>query len=92
MGGVFEEAQRELEGVRHRLADRPRQAVVHMLLMALEREEIVSMAYRQAKIAERLCRMSIPDDVRRLIERAVAERRHQRQPDSLNSHRPSPLK
>jgi hypothetical protein len=70
-GGVFEEARRELEGVCRRLADRPRMAVVRLLLMALEREEIVSMAYRQAQIADRLRRMPIPDDFRRLVERAV---------------------
>src|SRR5262249_22720539 len=36
-----------------------------------EREEIVSMAYRQARVTGRLQRMPIPDAVRQLIEHAV---------------------
>jgi len=71
MGSVFEEAQRELDHVQRALANRPREAVVRLLLMALEREEIVSMAYRQASIAARLRSMPLPEDVRRLIEHAV---------------------
>jgi hypothetical protein len=71
MGSVFEEAQRELDQVQRALANRPREAVVRLLLMALEREEIVSMAYRQASIAARLRSMPLPEDVRRLIEHAV---------------------
>lgn len=71
MQGVFEEAQRELDGIVRKMANRPKDAVVRLLLMALEREEIVSMAYRQAQIAERLRAMPLPEDVRRLIEHAV---------------------
>ena len=71
MEQVFAEAERELETVLGRFADRPRAAVVQLLLMALEREEIVSMAYREAQIADRLRRTKLPDDVRKLIEHAV---------------------
>jgi uncharacterized protein (DUF362 family) len=71
MGQVFDEAERELEGLLTRYAHRPRAALVQLLLLALEREEIVSMAYRQAQIAARLRHMPLPDDVRGLIEHAV---------------------
>jgi uncharacterized protein (DUF362 family) len=71
MQQVFAEAEQELETVLARFGDQPRAAVVQLLLLALEREEIVSMAYRQAQIADRLQRTSLPEDVRQLIEHAV---------------------
>ncbi len=71
MGLVFEEAQQELERFARRFAGRPRALVVRLLLLALEREEIVSMAYRRAQIAERLRRMPLSEEARRLVEHAV---------------------
>lgn len=71
MGLVFEEAQRELDAVSRRYAGRPGDLVVRLLLLAMEREEIVSMAYRRAQIAARLARMPVPEEVRRLVEHAV---------------------
>jgi hypothetical protein len=71
VGSVFEEARQELEAVLRRHARRPRAAVVQLLLLALEREEIVSMAYRRARVADRLRRMPLPEEVRRLIEHAI---------------------
>jgi hypothetical protein len=71
MRQVFAEAEQELDGVIQRLAGRPRDAVVKLLLLALEREEIVSMAYREAQIAARLRAMPIPEEARRLLGHAV---------------------
>ncbi len=71
MGRVFREAEAELDAVLRRYAGRPRAAFLRLMLMALEREQIVSLAYRQSVIAARLKRMPIPDGVRGLIEHAV---------------------
>ncbi len=71
MGKIFDEATAELEGVLQRFADRPKVAYWKLLLMALEREQIVSLAYREKVIADRLDRMPIPDDVRQVIAHAV---------------------
>ena len=71
MGGVYEEFQRELEIVRRRFAGRPRQEMVHLFLLALQREELVSVAYREALIVRRLKRMPIEQPVRELIRHAM---------------------
>jgi uncharacterized protein (DUF362 family) len=71
MGRVFDEAEAELRGVLRAHAGRPRDAMLALLLMALEREEIVSLAYRQARIAARLRATPLPDDARRLLEHAL---------------------
>lgn len=71
MGQVFREAEAELDAVLRRYAGRPRAAFLRLMLMALEREQIVSLAYRQSVIAARLQRMPVPDDMRDLIEHAV---------------------
>lgn len=71
MGQIFAEAERELDGVLRRYAGRPRAAVEKLLLMSLEREQIVSMAYREAAIAARLARMPLDDATRRVIGHAV---------------------
>jgi hypothetical protein len=71
MGKVFEEAAAELAGVLRRHAGRPRDAMIALFLMALEREEIVSLAYREERIAARVRSMPLPEEARRLIEHAV---------------------
>jgi len=71
MGKVFEEAAAELAGVLRRHAGRPRDAMIALFLMALEREEIVSLAYREERIAARVRAMPLPEEPRRLIEHAV---------------------
>ena len=71
MPTLFEEAEGELRVLLERYANQPRKAVVKLLLLALEREEIVSMAYRESQIAERLQLLDVPEDVRRLIQHTV---------------------
>ena len=54
MGAIYEQFEVELAALRRREAGRPRREMVHLLLLALEREEIVSVGYREAMIARRL--------------------------------------
>ncbi len=71
MDSVFREAENEIAGVLRQFEGRPQAAYLRLLLLALEREQIVSVAFRQSVISERLRRMSIPGEVRRLIEHAI---------------------
>ncbi|HXH41776.1 MAG TPA: DUF362 domain-containing protein [Thermoanaerobaculia bacterium] len=71
MSAIYEEFERELGRLRLRYAAAPREELTRLFLLALEREEIVSIAYRESAIVERLARMPIDDDVRELIRHAL---------------------
>ena len=71
MGAVYEQFEVELD-VSPAEAGRPRREMVHLLLLALEREEIVSVGYREAMIARRLAGMPIGPQLRELIAHALA--------------------
>jgi uncharacterized protein (DUF362 family) len=71
MSAIYEEFERDLERFRVRYAHAPRQELTRLFLLALEREEIVSVAYREAAIAERLARMPIEEEARTLIRHAL---------------------
>jgi len=72
VGVIYEQFQRELAAWSRKDAGRPRRAMVRLLLLALEREEIVSVAYREAMIVRRLAAMPIGTDLRELIRHALA--------------------
>ena len=71
MGAVYEEFQRELIKLRKRCGDDPRREVIRLFLLALEREELVSISYRESLMEQRLSTMPIPDDVREIIRHAL---------------------
>jgi hypothetical protein len=71
MGAVYEEFERELAVWHRRYADRPREEMIHLFLLALEREELVSVGYREAAIVQRLEAMPLSADVRDLIRHAL---------------------
>jgi hypothetical protein len=71
MGAVYEEFQRDLAAWQTRYAGRPRQEMIHLFLLALEREELVSLAYREAAIVRRLADMPLSPEVRDLIHHAL---------------------
>jgi uncharacterized protein (DUF362 family) len=71
MGTVYEEFERELAGWRRQYAGRPRQEMVRLFLLALEREELVSVGYREAAIVRRLQDMPLEPGVRDLIRHAL---------------------
>ena len=54
MGAVFDEFVRQLAAWETQYAGRPRDHLVRLCLLALEREELVSIAYREEHIAARL--------------------------------------
>ncbi len=71
MGAVYDEFVRELAVLERKYAGRPRRLLLDLFLMALEREEIVSVAYRDSVMEARLRSMPLPDDVRDLIRHAL---------------------
>ena len=68
---IYEEFERDLELLRTRHASAPRRELTKLFLIALEREEIVSVAYGEQAIAHRLAQMPIDDDVRQVIRHAL---------------------
>lgn len=71
MGAVYEEFQQHLAELGSRYADQPRKEMIRLFLLALEREEIVAVGYRDAMLAGRLAAMPIPDEERDLIRHAL---------------------
>ena len=71
MGAVYEQFESSWTSC-GREAGKPRREMVHLLLLALEREEIVSVGYREAMIARRLAGMPIGPQLRELIAHALA--------------------
>jgi len=71
VGSVYDEFVRELEGWERRYAGRPRELLVRLFLLALEREEIVSIAYRESLMSARLAAMPLPPEARELIGHAL---------------------
>lgn len=68
---VYDEFARQLAGWRRRYAARPRRELVRLFLLALEREQLVSLAYREEVVRERLAGVDWPDDVRELARHAL---------------------
>ncbi len=70
-GAVFEEFQRDLARLGRKYASRPRQEMLRLFLLALEREELVSVGYRESLMATRLKSMPLRDDIREVIRHAL---------------------
>lgn len=71
MGAVYDEFQRELSAWQQRFAGQPHQEMIQLFLLALEREELVSVGYREAAIQRRLNAMPVSPEVRELIRHAL---------------------
>jgi uncharacterized protein (DUF362 family) len=71
MAAVLEEFERQLELWRKRYAGRPRDEMIRLVLLALEREEIVTISYRDDTLGARLRSMPIPGEERDLIRHAL---------------------
>jgi len=71
VGAIYEDFERELADWRKRYADDPRRELIRLFLLALEREEIVSVGYREDLMLARLNLMPIEPDVRSLIHHAL---------------------
>jgi uncharacterized protein (DUF362 family) len=68
---VVEEQRQALARMRRRHAGRPRDEMAELLLLALEREEIVAVAFRESLILHRLASMPIPPEASDLIRHAL---------------------
>jgi uncharacterized protein (DUF362 family) len=71
VGVIYERVEREMKEWRRRDAGRPRRELVRLLLLGLEREEIVVVGYREAMIARRLETMPIGPQLRALFQHAL---------------------
>ena len=71
VGSVYENFERELAGWDERYATAPKDHLVALCLLALEREEIVSVGYRESLMVKRLATMSLSDEVRDIIRHAL---------------------
>jgi len=71
VGTVYQDFERELAELRRRYASQPRRELVHLCLLALEREELVSVGYRESVILQRLQTMPLTPEVRHLIRHAL---------------------
>ena len=71
MGSVYEQFEAELAGWTARYARRPRRLMLRLFLLALEREEIVSVGYREDLIAVHLRAMPISESEREIIRHAL---------------------
>jgi uncharacterized protein (DUF362 family) len=71
LGVIYEQFERELAAGRSRHAGNPRREMIRLLLLGLEREEIVAVGYREALIARRLETMPIGPQLRELVQHAL---------------------
>ena len=70
-GQIYGESARQLARWRDRYRGRPDRERRRLWLLALEREQVVSIAYRESAIADRIARMPLAEDVRDLIRHAM---------------------
>jgi uncharacterized protein (DUF362 family) len=68
---VYAEFEAELARTHARFEGNPRGELTALLLFALEREQIVSVAYRESVIRQHLSALSIPADARTVFEDAL---------------------
>ena len=71
MSTVYDNFQQELAAWERKYSGSPADEMLALCLLALEREEIVAVGYREDLITQRLARMPIPDDIRELIKHAL---------------------
>jgi uncharacterized protein (DUF362 family) len=71
LGAIYDQFESELAAWRRADAGRPRRGMIRLLLLALEREEIVAVGYREAMIGHRLETMPISPQLQELIQHAL---------------------
>ncbi|HWC39045.1 MAG TPA: DUF362 domain-containing protein, partial [Acidimicrobiales bacterium] len=68
---VYQDSERLLDSWRSRYRARPALERRRLWLLALEREQLVGVAYRERAIAQRVARMPLDRETRHLIRRAL---------------------
>ena len=71
VGTVYKSFEQELATWARKYANSPADELIALCLLALEREELVAIGYRENLIRRRLTTMPVSDDVRELIEHAL---------------------
>lgn len=71
MGDIYDQFELELASLGQKYASNPRRQMIRLFLMALEREEIVSVGYREELIAARLDTMPISEQEREIVRHAL---------------------
>jgi uncharacterized protein (DUF362 family) len=71
VGIVYEQFARELQLWQKKYLGRPREELIGLCLMALEREELVTVGYREQLMTRRLAGMPLGDSVREIISQAL---------------------
>ena len=71
MGAVYDQFEQELATWQTRFAGRPRDELIGLCLMALEREELVTVGYREELMSRRLAGMPLSGSVRELMRHAL---------------------
>jgi uncharacterized protein (DUF362 family) len=71
VGVVYDQFAQELAVWQAKYAGRPRDELIGLCLLALEREELVSVGYREELMTQRLSAMPIPPAVRELMRHAL---------------------
>jgi hypothetical protein len=68
---MLEEVQARLDRWRAQYVDRPDMERSRLLMLALEREQIVAVAYREEAVAGRIGELQVDDDVRALVRQTL---------------------
>src|SRR5882724_1323106 len=71
VGGISKEFERQLKKWRRQYAGNPRREMIRLCLLALEREEIVSVAYREERMVKRLQSMPVAQELRNIVHHAL---------------------
>src|SRR5579859_420353 len=71
LGSVFEQFAQELKAWEAKYAGRPRDELIGLCLLALEREELVSVGYREELMTQRLSAMPLSPAARELMRHAL---------------------
>jgi len=70
--GLVEEQQTQLAEWAEQYRGRPEQELQRLLLLALEREQLVAVAYRDETLATRLQQLEVPESVRAAFAQALS--------------------
>src|SRR6185369_14456161 len=71
MGEIFEQFQKDLARLRAKHLNNPSAEVLYLLFLALEREAIVAVAYRDDMLARRIQAMPLSPEIQELIRHAL---------------------
>jgi uncharacterized protein (DUF362 family) len=72
MGELYDEFERTLSEWRELYRDEPRRELEQLLLLALEREQLVTVAYRNDLMASRLDELKLSSDWKRVLRQSLA--------------------